>query len=228
VAGLCRLRAFKRTPARADIECMERSSALLWSAIATVAGVLFVGAFFGTKLAAEAGASARPAGPSSSGRFDRYVAPESHCPRARDGGAPAAVQQGVTLCLINFARSVDGLRPLAPSGPLMRSAELKAGDIARCRDFSHDACGLDVRQRFADVGYFRADASTHFGENLAWGAASAGSPRGALLGWLESDEHRENMLNPDWTEQGVALVYAADFRGVANSRIWVSHFGRQS
>ena len=206
---------------------MERSSALLWTAIASVAGVLLVGAFYGTKLAAEAGASAQPAGPASSGRYARYVAPDAHCPGARDGSAPLASQQDVTFCLINYARAVDGLRTLAPSPALMRSAELKAADIARCRHFSHDACGLDVRQRFADAGYFRADVPTHFGENLAWGAAAAGSPRGALLGWLESDEHRENLLKPNWTEQGIALVTVADFRGVANSRIWVSHFGRQ-
>ena len=35
------------------------------------------------------------------------------------------------------------------------------------------------------------------------------------------------MFKSDWTEQGIALVYASNFRGVANSRIWVSHFGRQ-
>ena len=58
----------------------------------------------------------------------------------------------------------------------MQSARLKAADIARCRDFSHDACGLDVRQRFADTGYFRPDVATHFGENLAWGGAAGRQP----------------------------------------------------
>jgi uncharacterized protein YkwD len=220
-------RAFKPTAGSADIDQVDRSSGFLWAAIAAVGAVLFVGAFYGTKLAAEADAAARAGGPEASGRYARYVAPSSYCPRARDGGAPVAVQQQATLCLVNYARSVEGLRPLLVSPTLMQSAQLKAADIARCRDFSHDACGLDVRQRFADTGYFRPDIATHFGENLAWGAATAGTPRGALLGWLDSDEHRANLLKADWTEQGIALVYAADFRGVANSRIWVSHFGRQ-
>jgi uncharacterized protein YkwD len=83
-----------------------------------------------------------------------------------------------------------------------------------------------VRQRFAESGYFDVAADTAYGENLAWGDARAGSPRGALLGWLESREHRENLLEPKWTEQGVALVYVPRFRGVEGSRIWVSHFGR--
>ena len=109
----------------------------------------------------------------------------------------------------------------------MNSAKFKADDIVRCNQFAHDACGFDVRQRFADSGYFRSDIKTRFGENLAWGAVQAGSPRGALLGWLDSDEHRANLFKPEWTEQGIALVYVPTFRGVANSRIWVSHFGHQ-
>ena len=68
---------------------------------------------------------------------------------------------------------------------------------------------------------------SRFGENLAWGAVQAGSPRGALLGWLDSPKHRANLFKPEWTEQGIALVYVPSFRGVANSRIWVSHFGHQ-
>ena len=50
---------------------------------------------------------------------------------------------------------------------------------------------------------------------------------GALLGWLDSPKHRANLFKPDWTEQGIALVYVERFRGVASSRIWVSHFGPQ-
>lgn len=205
---------------------MARSSALLWGAIFAVAAVLFVGAFYGTQLAAEADASAG-AGPQSSGRYARYVAPESRCPGARRAGAAVADQQAAAVCLLNFARSVEGLSALPVNPALMRSAQLKADDIARCRDFSHDACGLDVRQRFADAGYLRTDVVTRYGENLAWGGAEAGSPLGALLGWLDSDKHRANLLASGWTEQGVALVPSASFRGVANSRIWVSHFGRQ-
>ena len=207
---------------------MDRSSGLLWSAIAAVSAVLLVGAYFGTKLTLETQpASASPHRLQSSGKWDRYVAPDDYCPGKNDLGAPVAVQERVELCLLNYARGVKGLGPLNIAPALMRSAEMKAQDIIRCNQFAHDACGFDVRQRFADSGYFRADAPTHFGENLAWGGAEAGSPRGALLGWLDSPKHRANLFKPDWTEQGIALVYVERFRGVARSRIWVSHFGHQ-
>lgn len=204
---------------------MARSSVLLWAGITIVCALLLVGAYYGSQLAVEAAPAA--AGPSASGRYARYVAPESACPGIDAVGASAPVQEQVELCLLNYARGVEGLGPLSISPQLMRSAELKAADIVRCAEFSHEACGTDVRQRFADSGYFAQGVESAFGENLAWGGAEAGSPRGALLGWLESKAHRENLFRADWREQGIAFAYVPSFRGVENSRIWVSHFGRR-
>jgi uncharacterized protein YkwD len=209
---------------------MDRSSSgLLWTAIGLVSVVLLVGAYFGTKLSLERpqADAQTPSQLQSSGDWARYVAPESACPRADDLSASIPVEQQVQLCLLNYARGVAGVGPLNISPALMSSAKYKADDIVRCNQFAHDACGFDVRQRFADAGYFRSDVRSRFGENLAWGSVEAGSPRGALLGWLDSAEHRANLFKPEWTDQGVALVYLPSFRGVASSRIWVSHFGRQ-
>jgi uncharacterized protein YkwD len=204
------------------------SSGLLWTAIGVVSAVLLVGAYFGTKLSLERPQAAlAPLQLQSSGNWARYVAPESACPRADDLSASVPVEEQIQLCLLNYARGVAGVGPLNISPTLMTSAKYKADDIVRCNQFAHDACGFDVRQRFADSGYFRSDAPTHFGENLAWGGADAGSPRGALLGWLDSPKHRANLFKPDWTEQGISLVYVERFRGVVSSRIWVSHFGHQ-
>jgi uncharacterized protein YkwD len=208
---------------------VERSSSvLLWIAIGIVTTVLLVGAYFGTKLSLQRPELAQtPSQLQSSGKWARYVAPETACPRADDLGASVRVEEQAELCLLNYARGVAGVGPLNISPALMNSAKFKADDIVRCNQFAHDACGFDVRQRFADSGYFRSDIQTRFGENLAWGAVQAGSPRGALLGWLDSPEHRANLFKPEWTDQGIALVYVPSFRGVANSRIWVSHFGHQ-
>lgn len=206
---------------------MERSSAYLWGAIAVLAGLLLVGAWLGTRAIADSRPGANVAAETAAAEHARHLAPESYCPGSRDLGAPVALQQQVTMCMLNYARGVEGLGPLNVSAELMRSAELKAADILRCSDFSHDACGIDVRQRFADSGYFRSDIRSAFGENLAWGGADAGSPRGAVLGWLDSAEHRANLFKREWTDQGIALAYVEEFRGLESSRIWVSHFGHQ-
>ena len=136
------------------------------------------------------------------------------------------MQVQTELCLLNYARGVKGLGPLNVAPALVRSAQMKAEDIVRCNQFAHDACGFDVRQRFADSGYFGGEVTTRFGENLAWGGAEAGGARCAS-GRLDSPTHRANLFKREWTEQGLALVYVERFRGVASSRIWVSHFGHQ-
>ncbi len=211
---------------------MERSSVAIWVGISALAAILALGAWlFARALEGAADttpAPVRTADPSTAapGDFTAYVAPASECPGIDNLTAALAEQEQTEICLLNYARRAAGLPQLQTNPLLMQSARLKAADIVRCNQFSHEACGIDVRQPFAQSGYFSATSQTRFGENLAWGGAAAGSPRGALLGWLESAEHRDNLLRGEWTEQGIALVEVPDFRGVADSRIWVSHFGR--
>jgi uncharacterized protein YkwD len=205
---------------------VDTSSGLVWAALATLMGILLAGAYLGLNLL-DAKAATQTSVRPSSGRYDNYVAPESVCPGGEALAAPAAAQEETMLCLLNYARRVRGLGELSTVAPLMNSARIKADDIARCRDFSHTACGATVVSAFERGAYVSPYQSSRYGENLAWGAAEAGSPRGALLGWLESNDHRDNLFRADWTEQGIAMLYVGDFRGIADSRVWVSHFGRR-
>ena len=202
------------------------SSAWLWGAIAVVAAILLVGAYMSLNLVGDR-VGAQSSVRSATGEYASYVGPEAVCPGANALDAPADAQQTTMLCLLNYARNVRGLAPLATQPALMSSARIKAADIARCRDFSHTACGATVLSAFERAAYVSPYRDSRYGENLAWGATDAGSPRGALVGWLESQEHRENLFREEWTEQGISLVYVGDFRGIADSRIWVSHFGHR-
>jgi uncharacterized protein YkwD len=205
----------------------------MWGVILFVAALLFLGAWLSLREVARAANTTPEPLPANASAgvvptdFTAYVAPTSVCPGADDLGAPIDAQVQTELCLINYARRVHGVPALAPSPMLMRSATLKASDIVRCEQFSHQACGADVRKSFADSGYFAPSVNSRFGENLAWGGSEAGSARGAVLGWLDSPEHRANLLRADWAEQGIALVHVPNFRGVEDTRIWVSHFGRR-
>jgi uncharacterized protein YkwD len=223
----------KATRPRAENNQVERSSVFIWAGLGVLSAILLVGAWlFARALEGAADTTptpvtARDRATAAPGDFSGYVAPESECPGAEDLTAAASALEQTEICLLNYARRAAGLAPLQISPLLMRSAEIKADEIVRCNQFSHEACGIDVRQPFADSGYFAPNSESRFGENLAWGGAEAGSPRGALLGWLDSPEHRANLLRNDWQEQGIALVEVRNFRGVAESRIWVSHFGRR-
>lgn len=54
----------------------------------------------------------------------------------------------------------------------------------------------------ANGGSFRT-----WGENVA---AGFGSANGVVNGWMNSSGHRANILNPAFTQIGVAVSYAAD------------------
>jgi uncharacterized protein YkwD len=149
-----------------------------------------------------------------------YVAPESSCPGRDRTDLPVLEQDRVMVCLLAYARGAAGLPALPVVYRLNRSSLLKAMDIQRCSDFSHTACGRPFASVFEAVGY-----SGSTGENIAWGAGSAGSPAAVVSGWLNSPHHRENLFSREWSEQGVALVSAPGFLGARSAQIWVNEFG---
>jgi uncharacterized protein YkwD len=152
-----------------------------------------------------------------------YLAPESSCPGRDRTDLPVVAQDRVAVCLLSYARAQAGLRPLPVVYRLDRSSVLKAMDIVRCEDFSHTACGKPFPSVFEAVGY-----QGETGENIAWGEGPAASPLSVVSGWLNSPHHRENLLSPAWTEQGVAMVPAPAFLGAKGAEVWVNEFGSPS
>src|SRR3954453_22993645 len=65
------------------------------------------------------------------------------CPGQGDASAPAAKQERTMLCLVNGARSERDLPPLHVDSALRRATDRKSGDILRCDEFSHEACGRE-------------------------------------------------------------------------------------
>jgi uncharacterized protein YkwD len=139
-------------------------------------------------------------------------------PSARCTSNAAAGQRPALLCLVNWARAVNGAAPLRLAGSLSRAAEAKGAAIARCNHFSHGPCGADPVAAVRAAGYpFRA-----WGENLYWGSGPLGSARNAVRGWLRSPPHRSSMLDPRFRELGFAAV-SWPGRGT----IWVLELGRR-
>lgn len=148
-----------------------------------------------------------------------WLASETACP----GGEAAQTSPGqaqTLLCLINYARQREGLRPLVLSSVLSAAARAKAEDIARCGRFEHTACDRPADQVARDVGYRGA-----FGENLYMAEGRLGAPRVAVDRWLNSDGHRENLFRAEWRTVGVALRADADVQDVRDGVIWVNEFG---
>ena len=151
-------------------------------------------------------------------------APNSACAGADDPNANVGLQQSAMSCLINYARSQAGVGRLNEYGKLDASSGNKAGDILRCNQFSHEACGRDFTYWMRRSGYMNAKC-WYAGENLAWGTGSLGSARSIMSAWLHSPDHRANLLSTNYQQYGISLRIGG-LSGNSNAHVWVNHFGR--
>ncbi len=149
------------------------------------------------------------------------VAPLSACPGQGNPGAPLAKQVRAMRCMTNFARERRGLAPLSRFAKLDRAARGKAGDILRCDQFAHEACGRDFNFWFERVGY--RGRCTALGENIAWGTGSLGSVRNIFSAWIRSPGHRANILG-QFAELGIGLR-KGKLEGNTGAHVWTQAFG---
>lgn len=168
--------------------------------------------------------------------WEPLLADVQTCPNQRSLDATTEALEQAARCLVDEIRRERDLEALAAVDILHESARAKAADVVRCNEFSHTACGTDVREAFERAGYGDGCRSWRVGENLGLGERQAGTPRSVVLGWLRSPGHRRNLLGDQWREQGMALIQQdswsrtvdGDQQELANVRIWVNHFGARS
>jgi uncharacterized protein YkwD len=117
------------------------------------------------------------------------------------------------LQLVNAERTSRGLSSLAANTLLDAAAATHATDMAGNNFFAHTGSdGSSVSDRATAAGY----VWTKIGENIGLGNVSADDMMDL---WMNSTEHRANILDPDFTELGVAT----DDSG---TKLWVQVFGR--
>jgi len=118
----------------------------------------------------------------------------------------------------NIQRAEYGLPPLKESAKLDSSAEIKAEDMLENQYFAHSSpSGVGVKELAERVEYeFIA-----IGENLALGNFK--NDETLVQGWMDSPGHRENILNTQYQEIGVAVIKGV-FEG-KSTWLAVQHFG---
>jgi uncharacterized protein YkwD len=149
------------------------------------------------------------------------IAPASACPHQTERGTPAGVQLKAMLCMTNFARRANGLRPLTRSRPLARAAAHKSKDILRCDEFSHEACGREFTYWMQRFGYTRGCWSA--GENIAYGTGDLGTVRNIFIDWMNSAGHRANILG-QFREIGIGRRVGS-IEGARGAVVWTQDFG---
>jgi uncharacterized protein YkwD len=122
------------------------------------------------------------------------------------------------LAEVNARRRKAGAPALRSSPALDKAAQGHAEDMLARSYFAHESpSGTTVRERSREAGYdWRA-----IGENIAEGQFSVAQ---VMEGWMNSPDHRRNILDPAYTDLGTGLVTAKGKDGHYRV-IWVQNFG---
>jgi uncharacterized protein YkwD len=118
------------------------------------------------------------------------------------------------LADINAFRARHHLARLRLNLRLTAAARAHSRQMAKDGYFSHSSA--DGSAFWRRIQRFYASTPWRYwsvGENLLWSSPDIDA-RGALRLWLDSPEHRANLMNPRWREVGVSAVHEAQAGGV--------------
>ncbi|MUG43814.1 CAP domain-containing protein [Paenibacillus woosongensis] len=117
---------------------------------------------------------------------------------ANAGQSDASSFAAQVVDLVNQERAKAGLKPLTTQADLTKVAAAKAADMRQNGYFDHQSptygSPFDMMKQFG-VSY------SYAGENIAKGQRT---PAEVMNAWMNSEGHRQNIMNPNFTAIGVA------------------------
>lgn len=109
--------------------------------------------------------------------------------RARAGLAPLAVNPALNAAAAFHSQDMAALSPIV-------------GGVAAMRHTLYGTARPEVSNRLDLAGYDTWTRSFSYGENIAYNFLTA---QAVMTAWMNSSGHRANILNPNFTEIGVAV-----------------------
>ena len=111
------------------------------------------------------------------------------------------------LCVVNQQREEWGRPDLTWQRNLARAAAWHATDMVQNEYFAHTAPnGQTYGDRLDQANFIPSSDRWRAGENLAAGQGPEGTPASIVTGWMNSKEHRINMLDPGYTMVGISVA----------------------
>jgi len=136
--------------------------------------------------------------------------------------------RNATRCLLNEERASRGLKPLVSNTQLRRAAQKHSLEMVRNAFFDHvspEGSTLMSRVRKGTL-YLRNALNFALGENIAWGAGSLATPAKTVEGWMESPDHRRNILNRRYRHIGIGVAMGAPgIEGGGPAATYTTNFG---
>jgi hypothetical protein len=133
-------------------------------------------------------------------------------------GASTSLTGTELLADSNVERQRNNQDPLQINNKLSAAAQAKANDMATRDYWSHIAPDGRTPWSFiqrSGYSYFKA------GENLAYGFRDAPD---TISGWMNSADHRDNLLNSDFTDVGFGIATAKNYQGHGPTSIVVAMY----
>lgn len=110
------------------------------------------------------------------------------------------------VCDINVIRERHDLVPLRWNDTVAGPAQEFAQELAARRVISHESAdGATPKDRVFATGYFDGFPSWLVLENVDWGSYAYATPLATAVGWMQSTEHRSNLLDPQAQDIGVGI-----------------------
>jgi uncharacterized protein YkwD len=143
----------------------------------------------------------------------------SDTPQPPTSGGGTNAQERQVLDYTNQIREQQGCGPLRLDSSLVEAAGKHASDMVRRHYMDHtNPDGQDPGDRMRAAGY----RGSSWGENIAAGYDSA---QKVVAAWMQSDGHRENILNCRFTTIGIGYD-SGKVKSDYGSGSWVQDFGR--
>ena len=127
-----------------------------------------------------------------------------------------------TYELHNQTRASNGLATLCVRRALTQAAQYHSQEMIDRGYFDHNSYdGESFSARLERFGY---DSYEEVGENIAWGSDTNAYPDSIFQIWMNSSEHQENILSPNYREVGIGTA-TGECEGYSGCTMYTVDFG---
>jgi uncharacterized protein YkwD len=132
--------------------------------------------------------------------------------------------RAATTCFINRVRARKGRHALDTSDQHQQAAQAHTDYMRDHKCFDHQCDGeASLKKRINTSGY--PSGNWEAGENIGWGGGDMGTPKAIFKAWMNSHDHRANILRRKFRDIGVGFAQGTPKHSDADGGIYTADFG---
>jgi uncharacterized protein YkwD len=131
--------------------------------------------------------------------------------------------RAATTCFINRVRTRKGRHPLVTNAQLQQTAQAHTDYMRDHKCFMRCDGEAQLYERVKTSGY--PSGRWGAGENIGWGGGDLGTPKAIFKAWMDSHDHRANILKRKFRDIGVGFAQGTPNHPHADGGIYTADFG---